>query len=478
MMLPTGTEYRDAVQSPRATLEEPGLQSCSADLDSRGLPLSWAGGFATVFRLRDPRRRTWALRCFTQHVPDLDGRYRAYADYYRKRAPRGLKASLVEATYLAHGIRVGPHPDSPWWPVVLMAWVEGRSLDQWVAESLGQPAQLAKLQQRLGRLAYYMEAAGFVHGDLQQRNLMIAAGKPILVDYDNIQVPGSPVLVATTHGLPSFRHPLAGEDTPPAMHDRFAFLVLHVGLEALVCAPQLHQRWGAVEGLLFQGVDFRAPGASPLFQALLAQPALCGLATTLAEVCRSPADQVPDLKTFLATVKALPLARAKPVQGAWDPRRLALLEALYQPAPRAEAERQSTCKPSANWPCPPRPGAQGAPTPGRRPRLHRLLLAAALLALTWAAGVGVHTLHARRMPSAPTDRLALLAARRERLIAMIVQLDEDLEGLRTVPDEVRLAVPAPDGKVRSCTVAQLRLDLAAAREKARQALLSCEKVGP
>jgi hypothetical protein len=75
------------------------------------------------------------------------------------------------------------------------------------------------------------------------------------------------------------------------------------------------------------------------------------------------------------------------------------------------------------------------------------------------------------------DLESRLEAKKDLLLPLIIHMDDELQALRAVPDEVRLATLNPtDGTVKSQSIARLRLDLATTREQARQALLRCNGV--
>ena len=73
------------------------------------------------------------------------------------------------------------------------------------------------------------------------------------------------------------------------------------------------------------------------------------------------------------------------------------------------------------------------------------------------------------------DRIELVA-RRNQFGELVVNLDQSLETLRSIPGQVIVAVPDPvTGAIREETVEHLRHDLCRTRETARQALLRCER---
>jgi hypothetical protein len=70
---------------------------------------------------------------------------------------------------------------------------------------------------------------------------------------------------------------------------------------------------------------------------------------------------------------------------------------------------------------------------------------------------------------------ARLEAKKDQLLPLIIGMDEELEVVRTLPEDLRLAKLNPsDGKVDVMTAAQLRRNLSQSREQARQALIRCD----
>lgn len=494
MSFPTGVDYLKTIQSPATALAEPALRACTVDRNLMGQPLSWAGSNAIVFRLRTAAGQPLALRCFTQKIPDVELRYQAYAEFYRK-APMGLKKALVGSRYLPGGIQVPNGSSSPWKPIVIMTWVEGRHLGAWVEAHRSDPAGLAWMQGKLKELGTQMTAAKFVHGDLQHRNILVGTEGPVLVDYDSVLLPGASGLTLTTQGLAAFRHPRASKSTSPAALDRFAFLVLHVGLEALIRQPNLYDHWGKVEGLLFEGADLQNPPASRLFQTLRAHPDLRRLAEALAQVCQAAPAKTPDITSFLdmaAKVPAAqPIAQTLPT---WNTQHLNKLQRLYAPKPetqvvvhRVEVEgpyrspaqlpvQQTT--PHAAIGAAVIPAFNAAQVSGRsKPRVLRagLFMACLLMLVYFPFYVIARVRTPEGLATIRKDLHAQLERRKDHLLPLIVHMDEELEAFRALPDDLCLATLDPaGGEVTTRTAAQMRRDLAQSREQARQALIRCD----
>jgi hypothetical protein len=487
-------EYLKALQIPSLALGEPILQSCQVDCNQMGQPKSWAGSNAIVFRLRVPNGPILALRCFTQKVSDVERRYRAYADFFEK-APLGLKSALVGVNYLGHGIQIPGATGESWQPVIVMPWVNGQHLGAWVEGNRSDRRKLSWLQGQLGELAEEMASAQFIHGDVQHRNIMVGERGPVLVDYDSVLLPNAKALKLTTQGLAAFRHPRAIATTPPDALDRFAFLVLHVALEALIRKPALYDRWGNVEGLLFQGSDLRDPGASPLFQTLRGCPELAGMAQALADVCRSAPSKTPKLDAFLAMPRNAGASHSPgPSQPAWNPQSLRTLDKLYaakssKPDLRVhrievqgpyaletqslQSQRVSLAG-QAVVVLPPFQSSMRLVRSNVRPLLWGLLLVGTLL-VAWRPVHAFMTGPSEDQGAVRKELRARLEAKKDQLLPLIVGMDEELEVVRTLPEDVRLAKLNPsNGEVDVMTAAQMRRNLSQSREQARQALIRCD----
>src|SRR5262245_30255124 len=80
MNWPTSADYMEAVQSP-ASFADPDLRQSTPVTTDIGLPTVCAGNFADVYRLAG--QRTWAVKCFTRNVPDLQDRYAALSAHLK-----------------------------------------------------------------------------------------------------------------------------------------------------------------------------------------------------------------------------------------------------------------------------------------------------------------------------------------------------------------------------------------------------------
>ena len=84
MTWPTPTDYRNAIQNPASCFTDPELAPGQSAADLLGLPLMYAGNFSSVYKLHCPGAQTWAVKCFTRQVSDLQERYAAISTHLER----------------------------------------------------------------------------------------------------------------------------------------------------------------------------------------------------------------------------------------------------------------------------------------------------------------------------------------------------------------------------------------------------------
>ena len=161
-------------------------------------------------------------------------------------------------------------------PVVLMDWVEGETLDRYIQSHLADPNALRLLAFQFSRLASWLLSQPFAHGDLKPDNILVRSdGTLTLVDYDGMFVPAMEGTAARELGSPDFRHPLRTAERFNEHIDDFPLAVILLSLKALSLSPSLWNTYGASDRLLFSATDYRALSSCALLQAfppLLADP--------------------------------------------------------------------------------------------------------------------------------------------------------------------------------------------------------------
>lgn len=324
MAWPLASHFRVLLSSPRVAFRDPELQACTIERDSLGQPRAWAGAFAVVYKGIDPAGNARAIRVFSTESPERRERYDAISSHANERR----LASMVDFEYRASAIRSAS--DGRWYPLVLMEWVEGQTLFDWLAcQCRGERADLiATAAEHWLAVIQELGDAGIAHGDLQHANVLVTPeGRLKLVDYDGMCVPSLAGRRNLEVGVPPYQHPQRNGETllSPELDD-FSALLIYVALRALSIDPRLwrkHVEQPSYDKMLFRVEDFREPGASMLRRDLLASPdsqvrALCDCLFTAA---RGDMAEVPFLLSVARNcpAAAAPASDLAPLLGAISP---------------------------------------------------------------------------------------------------------------------------------------------------------------
>ncbi|MEI8373491.1 MAG: protein kinase [Planctomycetota bacterium] len=234
-------------------------------------PRPWAGAFAVVYKGIDPEgQMPFAVRIFTTESPERRDRYDLISAYLQGRK---LKC-LVDFEYRDQSIRSAG--DGKWYPVIIMEWVQGETLFNWLrARSLeGHREAIATLADRWLEAIQELSDNSVAHGDLQHANVMVdAAWQVKLVDYDGMCVPPLVGRRNLEVGVEPYQHRERGAGTLLSLDlDNFSALLIYVALRALAIQPGLWAKYVEQVGydkLLFRREDFQAPAQSPLYYDLM-----------------------------------------------------------------------------------------------------------------------------------------------------------------------------------------------------------------
>ena len=270
------------MQNPRTFLADSELQKGHAEEDQLGLPRPISGGFASVYKVKCPNQ-TWAVRCFLKQYLDQQQRYDAISKQL-------LVSKFPFATHF-HFLKTGIRVQGNWYPIMKMEWVQGESLIRFVEGNLGSPEKLLALGNDIVEIARVLNRAGVAHGDLQHGNILVANGKPKLIDYDGMFVPALKGMGSHESGHPNYQLPRADSDFGPNL-DNFSVWVIYLSLKALSVRPSLWKQFqGGDDCLLFRRKDFEAPAQSLLLKELKGIPELQALANNFQSLrSRSPLD--------------------------------------------------------------------------------------------------------------------------------------------------------------------------------------------
>ena len=253
MNYPLLSEYKEAILWAEDNFEK--MNMLRPVKDERGEPIMSSGNFAVVFKMEDIQtKKLYAVKCF---LKEQAGR----AESYQKIA-RELEfvnsSFLTSIKYLEKELYVSSQSTNETeFPILLMDWVEGVTLDNYLREHLHESYTLEMLSFQFSRLATWLLAQPFAHGDLKPDNILVRRdGTLVLVDYDGMYVPTMQGEKSRELGSPDFRHPLRTENDFNEHIDDFALATIALSLKAIALKPELLQEYGASDRLLFAASDY------------------------------------------------------------------------------------------------------------------------------------------------------------------------------------------------------------------------------
>lgn len=299
MALPRGDEYNQAIQSPRISFSDTILQSCQVETTPLGLPKPYSGGFTTTYKLVNSHS-SWAVRCFTREISDLQKRYQSIGNFLST----NKCDFLVEANYLQNGIKV----NGAFHPIIKMRWLDGEPLSNYLTKTYNQKSTIDKLISEFLNLVTQLESYGIAHGDLQHGNIIVKNNKLYLIDYDGMYFPDLATLKVNELGHPNFQHPKRTSNDYNKSIDRFSSIVIYTALKALSIAPSLWKKYDNGDNILFRGQDYANPLSSPLFKELAGYSELAKLSNNLIAISTWDFNKLPTLKEFISNTYQAPIS--------------------------------------------------------------------------------------------------------------------------------------------------------------------------
>jgi serine/threonine protein kinase len=252
MQYPLISEYVRAIQDASSNLDK--LAHLVPVLDDHGEPYRSSGAFAVVFKMKDEQTgKCYALKCFTEEQEGRAEAYRQIADELEF-----VDSSYITSVkYLEKEIFVDSSCEEDEFPVLLMDWIDGETMETYIAENYQDNYAMAMLCYRFCKMAAWLRSQPFAHGDIKPDNIMVRPdGSLTLVDYDGMFVPAMKGQKSPTIGTKDFSHPLRTVDDFDETIDDFALASIALSLKAISLKPSLLDEYGAADRLLFSVNDY------------------------------------------------------------------------------------------------------------------------------------------------------------------------------------------------------------------------------
>ena len=264
MQYPLISEYVRAIQDASNNLDE--LAHLVPVQDDPGELYRSSGAFAVVFKMKDEQTgKCYALKCFTEEQEGRAEAYRQIADELEF-----VDSSYITSVkYLENEIFVDSSCEEDEFPVLLMDWIDGKTMESYIAENYQDNYTMAMLCYRFCKMAAWLRSQPFAHGDIKPDNIMVRPdGSLTLVDYDGMFVPAMKGQKSPTIGTKDFSHPLRTVDDFDETIDDFAFASIALSLKAISLNPSLLDEYGAADRLLFSAEDYCDLSKSKVLTAL------------------------------------------------------------------------------------------------------------------------------------------------------------------------------------------------------------------
>ena len=234
MPLPNKSQISDAVERVSSFLA-PQLTGYIPENGILG-PDHYSGGFCIVFPIKNGQQRK-ALRVWHTEIEKIKERYK----HISNDIANSNKQFLLNVEYISKGLIVNNEKID----IVLMDWLNGQSLKQYISDIINssdtirvKSNKLNQLADKLYRMFQEMHFLHFAHGDLQHDNIIITPSGDIkLIDYDNFYTPSlGNSLRQTTIGYSGYQHPLKlhlSKVNSSERDDYFAELIIYLSIKAI-----------------------------------------------------------------------------------------------------------------------------------------------------------------------------------------------------------------------------------------------------
>ena len=201
MHYPLISEYIEAILSSEDNFDK--LNNLRPILDEYGNPIMSSGNFAVVFKMTDGKKN-YAIKCFLKEQEGRKEAYNQICDYMSSIHTK----HFVSMSYYEKELFVDTtQTEDNEFPVLLMDWVDGLGLSEYISRNYDNSEKMANLYNNLQDMIEWLLPSHLAHGDLKPDNIIVTADSNIvLIDYDGMFVPSMQGQYSREHGTPQFQY--------------------------------------------------------------------------------------------------------------------------------------------------------------------------------------------------------------------------------------------------------------------------------
>lgn len=267
-MYPTAQHYIDLLTKKRAQDSLASKWGVELVYDSSHTPVFHIGTHGIVFKIRELKSGKYrAYKFFIKDQYRLLERYSKIASFRKGLTTTYMPRIVFREEALTMKTDNGKTGK---FPVLLMDWIEGERLNDYILRIKSSPCELADLFCKFMKLASWLIQNGFVHGDLQPENILIDSnGNLVLVDFDNFRLSSTKEFNSNHDGANDYAHPdgrSSGNDIKYC--DDFTISLLALSLRAIVIDNTLLNSYNGTGGILLSEKDLKDISESNILKKL------------------------------------------------------------------------------------------------------------------------------------------------------------------------------------------------------------------